>query len=101
MAAPRTTTGTLVLVDAGMVAGLRRSTPSLGQLHQALAHLHRQHPAARAAVLSDPSLKWHLAGGAQTTIDGDIIARAVGCAPAGARVGPWGFLKLAAPPERK
>src|SRR3546814_14333310 len=101
MAAPRTTTGTLVLVDAGMVAGFRRSKPSLGQLHQALVHLHRQHPDVRAAVLADPSLKWDLAGGEQTTFEGDIIAGAVVCAPAGALEGTVGFLTRAAPAAAK
>src|SRR3546814_18085199 len=93
--APRTTTGILVRVDAGMVAGFRRSKPSLGQLHQALVHLHRQHPDVRAAVLADPSLKWDLAGGEQTTFEGDIIAGAVVCAPAGALEGTVGFLTRA------
>ena len=41
---------TLVLVDAGMAAGFRLAKPSLGQLHQALVHLHRQHPEADVAV---------------------------------------------------
>ncbi len=54
-------TPTLVLVDAGMVAGFRRSSLSLGQLHQALVHLARQHPEAQVAVVADPSLKWDLA----------------------------------------
>ena len=45
---------TFVLVDAGMAAGFRLSKPSLGQLHQALAHLHRQHPDAQVAVLAIP-----------------------------------------------
>src|SRR3546814_13860099 len=84
MAAPRTTTGTLVLVDAGMLAGFRRSKPSLGQLHQALVHLHRPSPDVPAAVPADPSLKRDLAAGEQNTSDGDIIAAAVVFAPDGA-----------------
>jgi hypothetical protein len=101
MASRTATTGTLVLVDAGMVAGFRRSKPSLAQLHQALVHLHRQHPEVRTAVLADPSLKWDLGGTEQTTFEGDIIAGAVVCAPAGALEGTAGFLTRAAQRARK
>lgn len=91
MAAP-----TLVLVDAGMVAGFRRATLSLAQLHQALVHLYRQHPDVKVAVLADPSVKWDLTGGEQAAFDGDIVAQAVVCAPAGALEGTAGFLERAA-----
>lgn len=91
MAAP-----TLVLVDAGMVAGFRRATLSLAQLHQALVHLYRQHPEVKVAVLADPSVKWDLTRGEQTAFDGDIVAQAVVCAPAGALEGTAGFLERAA-----
>src|SRR4051812_8126173 len=87
---------TLVLVDAGMVAGYRRSSLSLGQLHQALVHLSRQHPDAQVAVVADPSLKWDLAPADQPLFEGDIIAGAVVCAPAGALDGTIGFLERAA-----
>lgn len=87
---------TFVLVDAGMVAGFRRATPSLAQLHQALVHLHLQHPEARVAVVADPSLKWDLGPGEQPAFEGDIIARAVVCAPAGALEGTTGFLTRSA-----
>jgi hypothetical protein len=90
------TTRTLVLVDAGMVAGFRRPKPALSQLHQALVHLHLQHPDVWSAVLADPSLKWDLGGTEQTTFEGDIIAGAVVCAPAGALEGTVGFLQRAA-----
>ena len=96
MARRTATTETLVLVDAGMVAGFRRPKPSLSQLHQALVHLHRQHPEVRTAVLADPSLKWDLGGPEQTTFEGDVIAGAVVCAPAGALEGTVGFLTRAA-----
>ncbi|MGE3621789.1 MAG: hypothetical protein AB7L84_15140 [Acidimicrobiia bacterium] len=86
----------LVLVDAGMVAGFRRSTPSLLQLHQAVIHLHRQHPDAHVAVIADPSLKWDLPAAEQVLFDGDIVARAVVCAPAGAIEGTLGFLSRTA-----
>jgi hypothetical protein len=87
---------TLVLVDAGMVAGFRRSAPSLLQLHQAVVHLYRQHPDVRVVVLADPSLKWDLSSAEQTLFEGDIIARAVVCAPAGAVEGTRGFLSRTA-----
>ena len=87
---------TLVLVDAGMVAGFRRSSLSLSQLHQALVHLHRQHPLASVAVLADPSLKWDLSKADQPLFEGDIVAGAIVCAPAGALDGTIGFLQRAA-----
>ena len=90
------TTSTLVLVDAGMVAGFRRATLSLGQLHQALVHLYRQHPEVSVAVVADPSVKWDLTGAEQVEFEGDIIAGAVVCAPAGALDGTAGFLERAA-----
>lgn len=89
-------TDTLVLVDAGMVAGYRRSSLSLGQLHQALVHLHRQHPDAKVAVVADPSVKWDLAKADQPLFEGDIVAGAIVCAPAGALDGTIGFLEQAA-----
>ena len=87
---------TLVLVDAGMVAGFRRSSLSLSQLHQALVHLHRQHPTASVAVLADPSVKWDLSKADQPLFEGDIVAGAIVCAPAGALDGTVGFLQRAA-----
>lgn len=87
---------TLILVDAGMVAGFRRATLSLAQLHQALVHLYRQHPGVKVAVLADPSVKWDLTGSEQAAFDGDIVAQAVVCAPAGALEGTAGFLERAA-----
>jgi hypothetical protein len=91
MAAP-----TLVLVDAGMVAGFRRATLSLAQLHQALVHLYRQHPDVKVAVVADPSVKWDLTGGEQAAFEGDIVAGAIVCAPAGALDGTSGFLARSA-----
>lgn len=90
------TTSTLVLVDAGMVAGFRRATLSLAQLHQALVHLYRQHPEVKVAVVADPSVKWDLKGQEPAEFEGDIIAGAVVCAPAGALEGTAGFLERAA-----
>ena len=87
---------TLVLVDAGMVAGFRRAKPSLSQLHQALVHLYQQHPDVLVAVMADPSLKWDLDKGDQALFEGDIVAGAVVCAPAGALDGTGGFLAQSA-----
>ncbi|MFP5254874.1 MAG: hypothetical protein ACLGI8_03385 [Acidimicrobiia bacterium] len=89
-------TSTLALVDAGMVAGYRRSSLSLAQLHQALVHLHRQHPTVRVAVVADPSMKWDLGAAEQKGFDADIVAGAVVCAPAGAFDGTAGFMERAA-----
>lgn len=87
---------TLVLVDAGMVAGYRRSSLSLAQLHQALVHLYRQHPEVKVAVVADPSVKWDLPASEQPTFEADIVAGAVVCAPAGALDGTSGFMQRAA-----
>lgn len=87
---------TFVLVDAGMAAGFRLAKPSLKQLHQALVHLHRQHPDADVAVLGDPALKWDLPTTESALFEGDIIAGAIVCAPAGALDGTAGFLSRAA-----
>jgi len=84
---------TLVIVDAGMVAGYRRSSLSLAQLHQAIVHLHFQHPDVRVAVVADPSMKWDLDANEQATFDADIVAGAVVCAPAGAFDGTAGFIE--------
>ena len=86
----------LVLVDAGMAAGYRRAKPSLGQLHQALVHLHREHPEVQVAVLADPTLKWDLGSTESPLFEGDIVAGALVCAPAGAVEGTTGFLGRAA-----
>lgn len=87
---------TLVLVDAGMAAGYRRAKLSLTQLHQAVVHLHAQHPEVLVAVLGDPSLKWDLTAAEAPLFEGDIIAGAIVCAPAGALDGTSGFLSRAA-----
>lgn len=83
-------------MDAGMVAGFRRAKPSLSQLHQAVVHLHRQHPEAVVALLADPALKWDLPAADQAAFEGDIVAQVIVCAPAGAVDGTHGFLERAA-----
>jgi hypothetical protein len=79
-----------------MAAGYRRSKPSLGQLHQAIVHLHAEHPEALVAVLGDPSLKWDLTTAEGPLFEGDIVAGSIVCAPAGALDGTSGFLRRAA-----
>ena len=86
----------LVLVDAGMAAGFRRAKPALSQLHQALVHLYTQHPDVHVAVLGDPALKWDVAASESAAFEGDIVAGALVCAPAGALDGTAGFLAQAA-----
>lgn len=87
---------TLVLVDAGMAAGFRLSKPSLAQLHQSLVHLYCQHPEVSVAVLGDPTLKWDVPKADAVMFEGDIIAGAIVCAPAGALEGTTGFLRQVA-----
>jgi hypothetical protein len=79
-----------------MTAAYRRAKPSLGQLHQALVHLHAEHPDALVAVLGDPSLKWDLPSSEAPLFEGDVIAGSIVCAPAGAFDGTAGFLRRAA-----
>jgi hypothetical protein len=59
-------------------------------------HLYRQHPDAAVAVLGDPALKWDVAKAEGPMFEGDIIAGAIVCAPAGALDGTAGFLARAA-----
>jgi hypothetical protein len=82
----------LVLVDAEMLAGWRRSTPSLAQLYQAVLHLERQHPAAEVTVIADPSLKWVLGANDQVLFEADVVAGFLTCAPAGTKGGFAGFV---------
>jgi hypothetical protein len=86
----------LVLVDADMLAGWRRSTPSLTQLYQAVLHLERQHPHAGVTVIADPSLKWALSPADQALFEADIVARVLTCAPAGTKGGLHGFIAAVA-----
>jgi hypothetical protein len=81
----------IVLVDGGAIAGWRRTTPSLAQLHQALVHLHAQHREARVAVVADPSLKHRLPAGEQPDFEADIALGVIVCAPAGTIGGADGF----------
>lgn len=82
----------LLIVDADTLAGWRRPTASLAQLHAAVADLRRQEPDATIAVVGDPSLKWALPEAEREQLDEDIRTGAVVFAPAGAREGHVGFI---------
>lgn len=84
--------GTVVLLDADTVAGWRRATPSLEQLHRAIADLKAQHPNVTVAVVADASIKWALPSTEQAAFERDIVTRAVVCAPAGTRDGTYGWM---------
>lgn len=85
-------TATVVLLDADTVAGWRRATPSIVQLHRAIDDLRDQHPDVVVAVVADASIKWALPADEQTAFEHDIVTRAVVCAPAGTRDGTYGWL---------
>ena len=82
----------LVIVDADLLAGWRRSTPSLAQLREAVAALVAQEPDATVAVIADPALKWSLDPADQAAIDLDITSRFLLLAPAGSAGGHVGFI---------
>ena len=82
----------LVIVDADLLAGWRRPTPSLGQLREAVAALVAQEPEATVAVIADPALKWSLDAADQSAIEFDITSRFLLMAPAGSAGGHVGFI---------
>ena len=88
--------GTLLLLDADTLAGWRRSTPSLAQLHHAVLHLERARPDDRVTVIADPSLKFSLGSEEQTRFEADIVGGVLVCTPAGAIDGTNGFLAAVA-----
>lgn len=88
--------GTLLLLDADTLAGWRRPSPSLAQLHHALLHLERARPDDRVAVIADPSLKFSLSSEEQPRFDADIVGGVLTCTPAGAVEGTHGFLAAVA-----
>ena len=92
---------TVVLLDADTVAGWRRVTPSLDQLHRAVSDLQAQHPDVSVAVVADPSIKWALPDDEQDRFESDIVTRAVVCAPAGTRSGGRGWLLAVAERVRR
>lgn len=88
--------GTLLLLDADTLAGWRRPSPSLAQLHHAVLHLERAHPGDRLAVIADPSLKFSLGSEEQPRFEADIVGGVLVCTPAGAVEGTHGFLAAVA-----
>jgi len=87
---------TVVLLDADTVAGWRRSSPSLAQLHHARRDLRAEHPDVRVAVVADPSIKWALPEAEQDAFERDIVNRDVVCAPAGTSEGTDGWVRAVA-----
>lgn len=81
-----------VVVDADTLAGWRRPTSSLAQLHEAVDHLRAQEPDAVIAVIGDPSLKWALNESEREEIELDIVTRQLVFAPAGCVGGHKGFI---------
>ena len=88
--------GTLLLLDADMLAGWRRSEPSLAQLHHAVLHLERTRPDDQVAVIADPSLKFSLQGDETGRFEADIVGGVLVCTPAGAVEGTRGFIAAVA-----
>ena len=87
---------TLLLLDADTLAGWRRPSPSLAQLHHALLHVERARPDDQVAVIADPSLKFALTADEQTRFDADIVGGVLVCTPAGAVEGTHGFIAAVA-----
>ena len=85
-----------MLLDADTVAGWRRVAPSLGQLHDAIDDLRREHPDVTVAVVADPAIKWALPDSDQEAFDHDIVTGAVVCAPAGTKDGTNAWLAAVA-----
>ena len=82
----------LVIVDADLLAGWRRATPSLVQLREAVGALAAQEPGVAIAVVADPALKWRLEPAEQADIENDIVSRFLVMAPAGSAGGHVGFI---------
>lgn len=82
----------LVIVDADTLAGWRRPTASLAQLHHAVRDLRAQVPAATIAVVGDPSLRWALDDTEREQLDEDVRTGSVAFAPAGTIGGHVGFI---------
>jgi hypothetical protein len=82
----------MVIVDADTLAGWRRPTSSLAQLHDAVAALRLQAPDAIVAVIADASLKWALSESERDQIETDIVTGRIVFAPAGCVGGHVGFI---------
>lgn len=82
----------LVIVDADLLVGWRRASPSLDQLHEAVEALSAQEPGVTVAVIADPALKWTLEPGDRERIERDIVEGFLQFAPAGSVGGHVGFI---------
>jgi hypothetical protein len=91
----------LVIVDADTLAGWRRVTASLAQLHDAVRDLRAQEPEATIAVIADASLKWALSEVERDEIEEDIRLRFLLFAPAGCQGGHRGFIARVAEQARR
>lgn len=81
-----------VIIDADMLAGWRRATSSLDQLHEAVRQLRVQEPGVAVAVVGDPALKWALPESEHERLELDITSRSIVFAPAGTVGGHKGFI---------
>lgn len=91
----------LVIVDADTLAGWRRVTSSLDQLHAAVGDLRDQAPEAQVAVIGDPSLKWALPEAEREAVETDIVTGALVFAPAGCNGGHRAFMARVAERARQ
>jgi hypothetical protein len=84
----------LLLVDAGLAAGWRRSVPDLDQLDEVVACARAVVP--ETVVLADASLKWSLPEDQQERFERYRGTATVLCAPGGTTGGHHAFLAAAA-----
>lgn len=90
----------LVIVNAGTLAGYRRTTASLSQLHDAVRDLHEQEPDAIVTVIGDAALKWDLPEDEHEALEDDIVNGRIVFAPAGAKDGHVAFIARVAQKAR-
>jgi hypothetical protein len=83
----------LVILDADMLAGWRRATPSLAQLWDAVASLRDEYDDVQVAIVADASLKWALDGKERDQLDKEVGEGLLAYAPAGCEGGYAGFLE--------
>jgi hypothetical protein len=84
----------ILLVDAGLAAGWRRSVPDLDQLDEVVACA--REVVGETVVLADASLKWSLPEDQQERFERSRATAAVLCAPGGTTGGHHAFLAAAA-----
>ena len=84
----------ILLIDAGLAAGWRRSTPDLGQLDEVVEAA--ASAVAERVVLADASLKWSLPDDQQEKFERYRATATVLCAPGGTTGGHHAFIATAA-----